>query len=96
MSGGAGVVVDLAGSRFTAKLGDGPTLETGVDASVPAAVEAVADGFADLDEQLCLDAFGDPAQLMQRGAGSLGEVSEFSGGTGYADDLTLIAVRVTD
>jgi len=26
----------------------------------------------------------------------VGEVSDFSGGTGYADDLTLIAVRVTD
>jgi hypothetical protein len=46
VSGRSGVVVDLAGSRFAAELGDGHAVETRLDASVAAAVEAVADGFA--------------------------------------------------
>ena len=42
----AGVVVDLAGSGFTAQLGDGDAMEAGVDSSVAAPVEAVSGRFA--------------------------------------------------
>ena len=41
----AGVVVELAGARFATELGDGHTMEAGVDSSVATAVEPVAHRF---------------------------------------------------
>ena len=46
VAAGAGVVVDFAGSWLASKLGDCHAVQAGVDATVAAAVEAVADGFA--------------------------------------------------
>ena len=46
VAGGAGVVVDLAGARLAPGLCDGHAVQTRIDASVAAAVEAMADRFA--------------------------------------------------